>query len=142
MAQPFVEPCSIGTITAEPCPHELGREISPQRRRMVLVACVLASSMVFIDGSALTVALPKLRAHFSADIASVQWVLNGYLLALASLTLIAARSLMSMERRACLRSAACCLGWRRQRRTCDHRSVREARGYSHRVCLLAKLEKR
>ncbi|HZD25362.1 MAG TPA: MFS transporter [Alphaproteobacteria bacterium] len=55
---------------------------------MVLAACVLASSMVFIDGSALTVALPRLRADFGADLASVQWVLNGYVLALASLTLI------------------------------------------------------
>ncbi|KXF74960.1 arabinose ABC transporter permease [Paramesorhizobium deserti] len=55
---------------------------------MVLAACVLASSMAFIDGSALTVALPRLRADFGADLTSVQWVLNGYVLALASLTLI------------------------------------------------------
>jgi EmrB/QacA subfamily drug resistance transporter len=88
MAQPFVEPCSRGIIAAERCPRELGREISAQRRRMVLTACVLASSMAFIDGSALTVALPRLRAAFGADLASVQWVLNGYILALASLTLI------------------------------------------------------
>ena len=88
MAQPFVEPCSRGIIAAEPCPRELGRETSPRRRRMVLAACVLASSMVFIDGTALTVALPRLRADFGADLASVQWVLNGYMLALASLTLI------------------------------------------------------
>ena len=88
MAQPFVEPCSSGVIAAEPCPRELGREVPPERRRMVLAACVLASSMAFIDGSALTVALPRLRADFGADLASVQWVLNGYVLALASLTLI------------------------------------------------------
>jgi EmrB/QacA subfamily drug resistance transporter len=88
MAQPFVEPCDSGIIAAEPCPRALGREIAPQRRRMVLTACVLASSMAFIDGSALTVALPKLRASFGADLASVQWVLNGYVLALAALTLI------------------------------------------------------
>jgi EmrB/QacA subfamily drug resistance transporter len=44
--------------------------------------------MVFIDGSALTVALPNLRAYFGADLASVQWILNGYVLALASLTLV------------------------------------------------------
>ena len=55
---------------------------------MVLTACVLASSMAFIDGTALPVALPRLRADFGADLASVQWVLNGYMLALASLTLI------------------------------------------------------
>jgi EmrB/QacA subfamily drug resistance transporter len=88
MAQPFAEPCSRGLITAEPCPRELGREIAPSRRRMVLMACVLASSMVFIDGSALTVALPRLRAALGADLASVQWVVNGYVLALAALTLV------------------------------------------------------
>ena len=88
MAQPFVEPCDRGVIAAQPCPRELGREIAPARRRMVLAACVLASSMAFIDASALTVALPKLRAFFGADLASVQWVLNGYVLALAALTLI------------------------------------------------------
>jgi EmrB/QacA subfamily drug resistance transporter len=88
MAQPFVEPCDRGIIAAEACPREIGREITPQRRRIVLAACVLASSMAFIDGSALTVALPKLRAFFGADLATVQWVLNGYVLALAALTLI------------------------------------------------------
>jgi EmrB/QacA subfamily drug resistance transporter len=85
MAQPFIEPCSRGVVRAEPFPR--ARELSP-RRGMVLAACVLASSMAFIDGSALTVALPKLRAGLGADLASVQWVLNGYVLALASLTLI------------------------------------------------------
>src|SRR5262245_9585383 len=88
MAQPLAEPCSRGIIAAEPCPRELGREVSRERRRMVLAACVLASAMAFIDGSALTVALPRLRADLGADLASVQWVLNGYVLALASLTLI------------------------------------------------------
>lgn len=88
MAQPFAEPCSRGVIEAQPCPRELGREIPPRQRRMVLAACVLASSMAFIDGSALTVALPTLRADLGADLASVQWVLNGYVLAMASLTLI------------------------------------------------------
>src|SRR4051812_44059914 len=48
MAQPFAEPCSRGLISAEPCPRELGRETTPARRRMVLAACVVASSMAFI----------------------------------------------------------------------------------------------
>jgi EmrB/QacA subfamily drug resistance transporter len=88
MVQPFVQPCDSGIIAAQPCPRALSREITSQRRRMVLIACVLASSMAFVDGAALTVALPKLRASFGADLASVQWVLNGYVLALAALTLI------------------------------------------------------
>jgi EmrB/QacA subfamily drug resistance transporter len=88
VAQPFAEPCSRGVIAAEPCPREQGREIAPGRRRIVLTACIVASSMAFIDGSVLTVALPRLREDFGADFVSVQWVLNGYVLALASLTLI------------------------------------------------------
>ena len=88
MAQPYVEPCSRGIIEAEPCPRAQAEAISSRRRSMVLAACVLASSMAFIDGSVLTVALPQLRADFGADLASVQWVLNGYVLALASLTLV------------------------------------------------------
>lgn len=88
MSQPFAEPCGRGLIKAEPCPRAQGREIADIRKRMVLAACILASSMAFIDGSALTIALPRLRAFFGADLAAMQWVLNGYVLALAALTLI------------------------------------------------------
>ena len=108
MAQPFAEPCGRGLIAAEPCPRELGREIDPARRRMVLAACVLASSMAFIDGSALTVALPRLRADLGTDLASVQWVVNGYVLSLASLTLIGGALADAYGRRGCLfRDASC-----------------------------------
>lgn len=88
MAQPFVEPSCSGVIDAEPCPREEKRELPRSRRAIALTACILASSMAFIDGSALTVALPQLRAALGADLAAVQWVINGYVLALASLTLI------------------------------------------------------
>jgi EmrB/QacA subfamily drug resistance transporter len=80
--------CERGVIRAQPCPGERGRAIPAARKRWILVACVLASSMAFIDGSALTVALPALRADFGADYATVQWVVNAYALTLASLTLI------------------------------------------------------
>lgn len=82
-----MEQCGRGVIDAQPRPRELGRE-APNRRGMVLMACVLASSMAFIDATALPVAMPRLRADLDAGLASVQWVLNGYMLAPASLTLI------------------------------------------------------
>ncbi len=88
MSQPFAEPCGRGLIEAEPCPGAQGREIAGIQKRMVLAACILASSMAFIDGSALTIALPRLRDYFGADLAAMQWVLNGYVLALAALTLL------------------------------------------------------
>ena len=49
MAQPFMQPCDRGVIAAETFWHT----IVPARRSMVLTACVLASSMAFIDGSVL-----------------------------------------------------------------------------------------
>ena len=55
--------------------------------RWVLVAAVAASCMVFIDGSALNVALPALQASLGATGAQMLWVLNGYLLVLAALIL-------------------------------------------------------
>jgi len=88
MAQPFVDPCARGVISAEPCPRELGPELPGRRRKFVLASCVIASSMAFIDGSVLTIALPRLRAALGVDLASVQWVITSYVLALATLTLI------------------------------------------------------
>ena len=69
-------------------PRELGRELPSRQRRIILITCVIASSMAFIHGSVLTVALPKLRAALDTDLATVQWVITSYVLALAALTLI------------------------------------------------------
>ncbi len=63
-------------------------DCAAKARPFVLAATILGSSMAFIDGSALTVALPVLRADFDADLASVQWVINAYVLSLAAFTLI------------------------------------------------------
>ena len=51
--------------------------------RWVLAATILASSMAFIDGSALNVALPALQASLHASGAQLLWIVNGYLLMLA-----------------------------------------------------------
>ncbi len=88
MTQPLSSACEDGLIAAQPCPEAQGRVITPTQRRGVMAACILASSMGFIDGSALTVALPALRADLNAGFAAIQWVVNGYVLALAALTLI------------------------------------------------------
>jgi EmrB/QacA subfamily drug resistance transporter len=88
IVKPFGDVCGEGVINAQPCPRELRREIPGPRRGLVLAACVLASSLAFIDSSVLTVALPSLRAALGADLATVQWVMNAYLLVLAALTLI------------------------------------------------------
>ncbi|HMF61330.1 MAG TPA: MFS transporter, partial [Vicinamibacterales bacterium] len=59
---------------------------SPQR--WTLVATILASSMTFIDGTVVNVALPALQADLDATLTDVQWVIEAYALFLGSLILI------------------------------------------------------
>ncbi|MEQ7873070.1 MFS transporter [Sphingomonas sp. ASV193] len=52
-----------------------------------LAMSIAASSLSFIDGSVLNVALPALRQSLNAGAADVQWVVNAYTLPLAALIL-------------------------------------------------------
>lgn len=63
-------------------------DLSKARKRWVLAATVLGSSLTFIDGSALGVALPSIQRDLQAGPAAVQWVSNAYLLTLGALVLI------------------------------------------------------
>jgi EmrB/QacA subfamily drug resistance transporter len=56
--------------------------------RWTLVACVLASSLSFVEGSVLSVALPAIRESYGAHAQHVQWVVNAYLLPLSALLLL------------------------------------------------------
>ncbi|WP_372708336.1 MFS transporter, partial [Brevundimonas sp.] len=62
--------------------------LSTARKRWILAATVLGSSLTFIDGSALGVALPAIQSDLGAGPAAVQWVSNAYLLTLGALVLI------------------------------------------------------
>lgn len=54
----------------------------------VLVAAIVASSMSYIDITALTVALPIVKAKLPASDSQAQWIVEGYLLFLSALILI------------------------------------------------------
>src|ERR1700677_1368820 len=54
----------------------------------VLIATILASSMAFIDGTVVNVALPALQAGLRASASEIQWVVEAYALLLASLLLL------------------------------------------------------
>jgi len=56
--------------------------------RWTLVTCILASSLSFVDGSVLNVALPAIRASYGAGAQDVQWVVNAFLLPLSALLLL------------------------------------------------------
>jgi EmrB/QacA subfamily drug resistance transporter len=54
----------------------------------VLAATILGSSMAFIDGTVVNVALPALQSNLRATISQVQWVVESYALVLAALLLV------------------------------------------------------
>jgi EmrB/QacA subfamily drug resistance transporter len=57
-------------------------------KRLTLIACILGSSIVFVDQTVVNVALPSLRDDLDATLADQQWVVEAYLLLLASLVLV------------------------------------------------------
>ncbi len=59
-----------------------------QRRRFVLVAAILASSMGFIDGSIVSIAMPAIRETLPATLVEALWINNAYMLFLSALILI------------------------------------------------------
>ena len=61
----------------------------PERSRpWVLAATILGSSMAFIDGSVVGVALPAMQADLAAPVSEAQWIVNAYMLLLGALILI------------------------------------------------------
>ena len=56
--------------------------------RWTLVASILGSSMAFIDGSVVNVALPAIEHDLGGGLATQQWVVDAYLLTLGSLILV------------------------------------------------------
>jgi EmrB/QacA subfamily drug resistance transporter len=78
------DPCDEAVIlsrrTDAPCAEGKGR--------WILAATILASSMAFIDGTVVNVALPSLQQNLQATAIGVQWVVEGYSLFLSALLLV------------------------------------------------------
>jgi len=65
-----------------------GQACAPAARVWVLANSILASGMVFIDGTVVNVALPALQGEFNAGVAQAQWVIESYTLVLTALLLL------------------------------------------------------
>ena len=57
-------------------------------KRLTLVACILGSGIVFLDGTVVNVALPAIQQDLGASLPAQQWVVEAYLLTLSSFLLI------------------------------------------------------
>jgi EmrB/QacA subfamily drug resistance transporter len=58
------------------------------QKRWVLVAAIIGSSMAFIDGTVVNVALPAIQRDLQANVFEAQWVVESYALFLAALLLV------------------------------------------------------
>jgi EmrB/QacA subfamily drug resistance transporter len=59
-----------------------------RHNRLVLVACILGSVIVFVDSTVVNVALPAIQDDLGGGLALQQWVVDAYLLTLGSLLLV------------------------------------------------------
>src|SRR6476659_9700435 len=77
-------PCDEALIRsappARPCP--------PSAKPWVLAAAIIGSSMAFIDGTVVNVALPAIQRDLQATAFDMQWVVESYQLFLAALLLV------------------------------------------------------
>ncbi len=72
-------PCLPGAPqTTAPCPDKRG----------TLIACIMGSSLAFVVGSIVNVALPQMQADFAVGPTGAQWIVNSYLLPLGALVLL------------------------------------------------------
>src|SRR5882757_1879670 len=83
MASIARSPCDEGAILANTCEHA-----ATTNGPWILAATILGSSMAFIDGTVVNVALPALQSALHATLADVQWVVESYALFLAALLLL------------------------------------------------------
>jgi EmrB/QacA subfamily drug resistance transporter len=84
---------NVATIVRPPCDEGVILTGLCNRRTAangvwILAATILGSSMTFIDGTVVNVALPALQSALRATLANVQWVVESYALFLAALPLI------------------------------------------------------
>src|ERR1700748_3595154 len=82
MTIPIKSPCEESAALATPT------ALQTCRGPWVLIVTILASSMAFIDGTAVNVALPALQTALHATVQDMQWVVEAYALLLASLLLL------------------------------------------------------
>lgn len=75
-------------MTAAAAPTADGLALSSTSGRLALAATVAASGMASLDATVVNVALPHIGQELDASVSTLQWVLTGYLVSLASLILL------------------------------------------------------
>src|SRR4029079_13860834 len=78
------QPCDEGVMRSS---HN-GKDCEEHVDKWVLDAAIIGSSISFIDGTVVNVALPVLQTSLQASVAQTQWVVESYSLMLSALILV------------------------------------------------------
>ena len=84
MANIFKPPCDEGVILSGPDTSPCLKKLQP----WILAATIIGSSMAFIDGTVVNLALPVLQADLGATVTDLQWIVEAYALFIAALILV------------------------------------------------------
>jgi EmrB/QacA subfamily drug resistance transporter len=77
-----------GSVIETNAREETSLRFASPRGRWVLAVTVLGSSIAFLEATVVNVALPELGRDLGADVADLQWTINGYMLTLAAFILL------------------------------------------------------
>ncbi len=78
------QPCDEGVLRSNPVTKDCGATVG----RWVLAAAILGSTITFIDGTVVNVALPVLQQELGASVGQAQWIIESYALMLSALILV------------------------------------------------------
>ena len=82
------QPCDEAVVYSAPETKLADDSSSASAGKWVLAATILGSSMTFIDGTVVNVALPVLQEKLNANQAQAQWIVESYALTLSALILV------------------------------------------------------
>jgi len=66
----------------------MARSTTTSEKRWTLITMILTSGVVFLSGSVVNVALPKIANALKTRLSGLQWIVDGYLLTLSSLLIL------------------------------------------------------
>lgn len=84
MSTAIKSPCDEGVMLSPAAESPCARSAAP----WILAATILGSSITFIDGTVVNVALPVIQSDLQTDIGGAQWVVESYALMLSALILV------------------------------------------------------
>lgn len=85
MVNHYKQPCDEAAVYSAP---ECAGDRSPKSGAWILAATIIGSSITFIDGTVVNVALPVLQEKLNASVTEIQWVVESYALMLSALILV------------------------------------------------------